>query len=370
MEQGLLSRLQSYFNASFGGRYVEYIIKEAVEEQPKLAKLLFGVKHSDTLEVEYRFQAASQTRIADLAFIDAETKRPTCLIEIKYDDHKSPTNATQIEDYKEFCRQQNCKFIFLSQHLPPEDQRKKLPSRKALVLFSELAEKLKSSDGSIGGLLRRFFVDRGLVMHKFESKDLANLKSLLFRLLNPRVGQGRSQNKEAMSGGSGDAFGNLLRNVNIVVRETLADSHSRAPTVDFHLEPFVNPKLVKKYARSEPKSPSIAIQEAKAGGELYVFGRVYLHYALTGWLYVEFGIGLEVKPREKDFYPFTFAEIGSDHFNDTNFQRKKAPLSVLYDKQKAATAVKQRISEAVGHMINRSPPRKHVTLLKKFRSAL
>jgi len=49
--------LQRYFSASFGGRYVECLIKETIEEQPKLATLLFGVKHSDTLQVEYRFRA-------------------------------------------------------------------------------------------------------------------------------------------------------------------------------------------------------------------------------------------------------------------------------------------------------------------------
>ncbi len=80
MEKGLLSRLQSYFSGSFGGRYVEYLIKETIEEQPKLATLLFGVKRSNTLQVEYRFRVGSQTRIADLAFFDAETERLTCLV--------------------------------------------------------------------------------------------------------------------------------------------------------------------------------------------------------------------------------------------------------------------------------------------------
>lgn len=160
--------MQSYFSASFGGRYVEYLIKETIEEQPKLATLLFGVKRFDTLQVEYRFQVGSQTRIADLAFFYAETERPTCLVEIKYDDHKNPKNAAQLEHYLKFCQKQNCKFIVLSQHLLPEDLRKKLPNRETLMLFSDLADKLKNSEGSMGGLLRRFFVDRGLVMHKFE----------------------------------------------------------------------------------------------------------------------------------------------------------------------------------------------------------
>ncbi len=87
MEKGLFSRLQSYFRASFGGRYVEYLVKETIEEQAKLATLLFGVNRSDTLHAEYRFRINGQTRIADLAFLEAKTEHPTCLVEIKYDDH-------------------------------------------------------------------------------------------------------------------------------------------------------------------------------------------------------------------------------------------------------------------------------------------
>ncbi|CAN0499445.1 unnamed protein product, partial [Phaeothamnion confervicola] len=185
----LFSRLQSYFDASFGGRYVACLIKESIEENPKLAKVLFNVSPSDILQLEFPFKVAGKNRIADLAFLNPETHEPTCLVELKYDDHKSVTNAQQIDLYLKYCKQKQCRFLLVSQHCPPESLTGKLPAADSLILFSDLAEKLGGREDSVGGMLRRFFVDRGLVMHKLESKDLANLKSFVLRLLTPWGGQ-------------------------------------------------------------------------------------------------------------------------------------------------------------------------------------
>ncbi len=369
MEKGLFSRLQSYFSASFGGRYVEYLIKETVEEQPRLAALLFGVNRSDKLQVEYRFQIGNRTRIADLAFFDAEKRFPTCLIEIKYDDHKSLKNAAQIEDYKKFCLERNCEFIYLSQHLPPEYQRNKLPSRKTLVLFSDLANKLKSSNESVGGLLRRFFVDRGLVMHRFENRDLANLKAFLFRLVNPWGGQGRSQTKDAMSGGAAEAFGNLLKNMNIIAKEVVANEFGRSPTIDFELQPWVHPKRIQRDIKENPKDKSVDVSdEAKAGGQLFVFGRVRLDDTPKNWLQVEFGIGLEAKSGKRSFQPFTFAAVHSR--GKSVYKLKDAPARILHDKQRATTTLRSRIREVIADTIEQNSPKSQIAKLKKFRSNL
>lgn len=368
MEKGLLSKLQSYFKTSFGGRYVEYLIKETIEEQPKLAKLLFDVKRPNTLQVEYRFRIDGRTRIADLAFFDVETERPTCLIEIKYDDHKNPSNAEQLDHYLKFCQKQNCKFVLLSQHVPPKDLLKKLPDKKALVLFSDLADKLKSSEESVGGLLKRFFFDRGLVMHKFEKKDLANLKSFLFRLLNPWGGQGRSQNKEAMGGGAAEAFGNLLRNMNIIAKEVAVNTSGRSPTIDFDLEPWVKPKQVQKDAKESPKAVSINAFNAKDGGTLSVYGRIRLDDTHKNWLQIEFGIGLEANSGDKDFYPFTHAAVYSYAFRDEgSYVQKYASERILSDKRRTVAALKKRIGEAIERDIKRAS-KSNITKLKKFLS--
>jgi len=371
MEKGLLSRLQSYFSASFGGRYVEYLLKETIEEQPRLAARLFGVRRFDELQVEYRFRTDGRTRIADLAFVDAQAKQPTCLVEIKYDDHRNPKNAAQVKDYLKFCRRENCKYVLLSQHLPPAHLRKGVP-QKGLVLFSDLADRLRSDDGSVGALLRRFFVDQGLVMHKFASRDLANLRSFLFRLFNPWLGSGRSHRKEAMSGGgAAEAFGHLLRNMNIIAKEVAADLPGRAPTIDFEVAPWVKPKLVQKIAEEDPDANSVNAYRAKAGGDLFVYGRIRLDDRSSSWLQVEFGIGLDVNPGDRDFSPLTFAGVYSNFFGgEGSYSEKDAPMRVIYDKRRAVIALKKRINEVVQMAIKRAPPKAQAQKLRRFRDAL
>lgn len=182
------------------------------------------------------------------------------------------------------------------------------------------------------------------------------------------MGQGRSQNKDAMSGGAAEAFGNLLRNMNIIAKEVAANESGRLPTVDFELDPWVRPKQVQKDAREKPKDVSISAWNAKAGGYLSVFGRIRLDDTATTWLQIEFGIGLEANSGDKDFYPFTFAAVHSYAFrNESSYKLKYASVRILHDKQRAATALKIRIREVIEHAIKRGPPKSQITKLKKFR---
>jgi hypothetical protein len=109
------SQIQSYFDASYGGRYVETILSTIGERDPRLARGLTGQKGKYSYQTEFRFPGRDFVRIADLALIDLENELPRYLIEIKYDDHRSPKNAGQLEDYVEYCREKNeCKFIYLT----------------------------------------------------------------------------------------------------------------------------------------------------------------------------------------------------------------------------------------------------------------
>ncbi len=371
METGLLARLQSYFSTSFGGRYVEYVVKEMIAEQPRLATLLFGAKRSDTVQAEYRFEIGNRTRIADLVFLDPETELPTHVVEIKYDDHKSPSNAAQLTDYFRLCRKHDCELTFLTQHMPGHELRRRLTGSARLVLFSDLAEKLKNGDGAVRGLLRQFFVDRGLVMHKFERRDVANLTSFLFRLVNPWMGQGRSQSKDAMSGGVADAFGNLLKNMNIIAKEVVANIPGRSPTIDFELEPWVKPKRVQKEASKNPGAESVSAYDAKAGGQLSAFGRIRLDDTTSNWLQLEFGLGMETDLGDKNIYPFTFATVHSCVFKDhSSYKYKYAPIRILHDKQRAVAAIRMRINEVIQHAIRRGPPKSQIAKLKRFQKTL
>lgn len=372
MEEGLFSRLQSYFSASYGGRFVECLIKESVEEQPKLSTLLFGVKASDRPSLEYHFKVGKRSRRADLAFLDAATLEPTCLIELKYDDQKSPGNASQVDDYLKFCRKQGkCKFILLSQHHLPRELLEKLPEKGARLLFSDIADKLRGNEDSVAGMLRRFFIDRGLVMHKFQERDIGNLTSFAFRLLAPWGGQGRSQNKDAMSGGVAEAFGYLLKNMNIVTKEVAMHENGRAPTVDFYLEPRVNSKQVHKEVLANPGEEWITGDRFKAGGCLYVFGRIRLDDRSGHWLNIEYGIGLEVNHGDAELTGLSYATIYSNELKeDSVYVQGGAGIRFLNDKTRAVTTLKALIHKAIERAIKSDISKVQINKLQRFKRNL
>jgi hypothetical protein len=350
-DQGLFSRLQSYFASSFGGRYVEHLVKETVEERPKLAQQVFGVPRFGGVQVEYRFRINGATRIADLVLFDRESQKPSCLIEIKYDDHKNPRNAAQLGDYLEYSRKTGCSFVYLTQHLPPEATRATLrQENRALLLFSDLADGLEQSENSVEGLLRRFFVDKGLVMHKFDAMDYGHLRSFLFRLFNPYGGQGRSHTKEGMSGGVADAFGDLLRNMNIIAREVTAEVvNQREPTIDFWAEPYVDKKRIQKEAGRD-KHADITTSGSRAGGYLWIYARSSLGADRRHWLNVEYGLCLEVLAKDRNMYAYTYALVGSDLLREDDYEtytQKPAGLRIVFDKARAVRALKERLCEAI-----------------------
>ena len=372
MEQGLLSRLQSYFSSSYGGRYVEHIIKEMLDEQPRLKPLLFGQDRSSQVRAEFRFEIGGKTRVADLAFLDAATERPTCLVEIKYDDHKNPSNSAQLDDYLKYCARRNCKFISLSQHILPTTDRRKL-SGSSVLLFSDIAEYLDHADGATSGLLKRFFIDRGLIMHKFKNEDMDNLRAFVFRLLNPWLGQGRSQTKSGMSsGGVADAFGHVLKNMNIVSGEVVANASSRSPTIDFDLDPWMDTRRIRRTSEANSKDRSVSGYAAKSGGYLYVYGRNRLDDRSDSWLQVEFGFVFEANKGDRNLGLETFAIVYSNALGgDASQVNRSAPKRILSDKNIAVASIRRRIVEAAAHALKRNLlPKYQASRLKKYRDAM
>ena len=143
------------------------------------------------------------------------------------------------------------------------------------------------------------------------------------------------------------------------------------PTIDFSLDPWVNPKQVQRDAKEDPEADSISASNAKDGGRLYVSGSSRLDDA-TGRCYVEFGIALEVNSGDKDFHPFTYAMIAGGAFKNEEiiYEMKHAPMRILHDKPRAVTALKRRIVEAIEVAIRRGSPKGQIAKLKKFRNAL
>lgn len=372
-EQGLFSRLQGYFSSSFGGRYVEHLIKETIRERPQLAQRLFGISGLSRIEVEHRFQVNGATRVADMAFFSEETGHPVCLVEIKYDDHKSPGNAAQLYDYLRYLRLTRGDFVYLTQHLPPEPIRHALKrSGRRLVLFSDLADRLQVNENSIEGLLRRFFVDKGLVMHGITEVEYGHLRSFMFRFFNPYRGGGRTHTKEGMGGAVADVFGDLLRNMNIIARQVTSNltDYRREPTIDFWAEPYVNARRIRRQAENS-NSSDVSTDEARAGGCLWIYARSPVVSDSRRWLILEFGFCLEVQPNDRTIYLSTFGQVISNLFDGEGaYSQKPAGKSVLSDKNRATRSLKQRLQEVIDEVPIRQLPRRWANRLAAFRKAV
>lgn len=168
--KSFFSRLQSKFDASYGGRYVEIILQELSKEDNLITRILGKSTKRCYLETEYCFTVNSKKRIADIAIFTEDEHQLIALVEIKYDDHKSPTNAAQIEDYINFCRNKYCHFTYLTQYYPAKKDITLIKeSGYSHLLFSRFSAQLaEKSQSQLVNLFVAYLEDKGLSMKAVE----------------------------------------------------------------------------------------------------------------------------------------------------------------------------------------------------------
>jgi hypothetical protein len=127
---GLLYDIQGYFDATYSGRYLAFILAELFrQEHQSFTRILneAGIKYTHkpgdrAIANRWPFPIRGQQRFADIAVINTAGDPPV-LVEIKDRDIKNESNAAQLNDYLQFIGQkknQNCRFLFLSRTTPPE----------------------------------------------------------------------------------------------------------------------------------------------------------------------------------------------------------------------------------------------------------
>jgi hypothetical protein len=94
LKQSFLSRIQSYFDGRYDGRYLEFVLAEIARRHPKAISELIssacGIPSrslgTPVLVPEYHYESSGSRR-ADLAvFTCPEDSQPVMLIQIKYRD--------------------------------------------------------------------------------------------------------------------------------------------------------------------------------------------------------------------------------------------------------------------------------------------
>ena len=358
--RSFFTRIQNKFSSSFGGRYVETILKEISKNDTFIIKHLFPtVKEEGILELEYNFISNGNDRIADIALISTTTGKLLALAEIKYDDHNNPKNAAQLEDYIDFCKETNIQFVYLTQYYPSSDDINYLKeSHFTHILFSEYAFKILNKNTSeLSRLFVDYIRDKGLMMEKIKTDHIGKF---LVRLFNPYKGQ-RVQCNIDMIQNIPETFSSLMTNINVISQEISQYLiKNRTPTIDFFLNPTfkLSKKTIKNLSdeKSKGKVNFIPEENDRNGGELYIFARSNLKnkHAEHDWFWIEFGFAFSIEKNTKEYTTNLYCTIKGQATTTDHYISKNIGNSIVSNKEKCIKYTKKLISEALTSVISDS----------------
>jgi hypothetical protein len=324
--KSFFTRIQGKFSASFGGRYVETILKEISINENQITKNLFPrIKERGYLETEFSFNIDGRDRIADIVMISEENGRPLAFAELKYDDHNSEHNVAQLEDYIKFCNANSIDFLYLTQYYPQACDLEVVKENKYIhALFSDVAESLmQQKNGALTRLFIEFLRDKGLLMERISEVQVGKL---LARLFNPVRGQ-RVQTNTDMVQSIPENFSALMTNINVISQEMSQYlPTNRNPTIDFFLEPTytIAPNRLRQILEEAPPGRrNIEItpeRNDKNGGNLYIFARSSLgvRYDRNDWSYIEFGFCFSIERGSTKYSSALYSQIYGKYFDGEN----------------------------------------------------
>ena len=355
--RSFFTRIQNKFSASYGGRYIETILKEIAKNDSYIIKHLFpSIKERCEIELEYHFTINGHKRIADIAIIAEETHKLLALAEIKYDDHQNLKNSAQLEDYVKFCKKTKIKFLYLTQFFPPYTDINYLNKNGyPHELFSDFAIKIINKNLSeLSILFVDFLRDKGLMMENITPEYIGKF---LVRLFNPYSGQ-RVHSNIDMIQNIPEAFSGIMTNINVISQEI--SQHivaNRSPSVDFHVNPIFKftknniQKLLDENIRGKITYEPTA--EERNGGELYIYARTSLKEKSeeNDWFNIEFGFCFSIKTKTKNHITELYSNIRGRHIEDEHFISKKVGNTVITNKGKCVEYFKSLMSENIDSAI-------------------
>ncbi|HLF95913.1 MAG TPA: hypothetical protein VI457_02110 [Methylococcaceae bacterium] len=359
--ESFFSRIKSYFSGDYGGRYLELILKEVGVFDGGVGAALFpkglkdGIRFNKAkhrFEVECRFvvpNTKGAERIADIAVVEVDSDEIIGLVEIKYEDHKQPTNAAQLMDYIAYSSKHGVPFVYLTQYYPPSSDLDALrESQSRHFLYSDIAQELDQKN-HLSRLLIEYFKENGLM---YEQIDIELLGKLLIRFFNPQRGHGKIRNIEHMTNLIPETFRQVLQNMRLLSSEIRhcfvgIDEKSRQPSIDFCLQPKYNKKKIAALVKDsesfddiEPDSP------ARSGGRLCVYAMQSLYSGQdrdNNWLYVEYGFLFNMDVGLSEPSIDCYAKVLGKNIKDEIYDDKRCKANVLMDKGKAVSDLRHVI---------------------------
>ena len=386
--KSFFTRIQNKFSAEYSGRYVATIMEEVAQSNPAVVKAL-DVKGA-RLVTEWSFQIGGKTRIADLAVLDKEDNI-TMLIEVKFEDHKNPSNHAQIKDYLKYIGKNNS-ILFLCMsafRLLPEDQ-ELLDSEEQFLLFSNYVEKLnqqnqKKHDPAVKMLID-FFKERGMMMQDIDEKLM---KKMMIRFFKPHKGEGKQQGNRDMIEGIPSTLSALMQNIRIISYDLQNIIGSRTSArIDFTLLPEF--KIHESYLESMKEDGKVHDEEDCYDGKNYIVTPAYWSrsgkkaYRNGGTLYVYARHSFQSKsnyPASIDYGMFCFvggeqsaeieiqlySEIRGKKFDSYDETEGKGKVNILSNRKKYSKGLLSVIRNAISELLSE---KKNGIYLKENKSHL
>ncbi|MEJ5991962.1 hypothetical protein WG902_18300 [Ramlibacter sp. PS3R-8] len=303
MKQSFLSRIQSYFDGRYDGRYLEFVLAEIARRHPKaISELICSAcglpsrsLRAPVLIPEYRYESSGSRR-ADLAvFSCPEDSQPVVLIEIKYRDKPGRDQLPSYLKWKNGADGRNV-LVLSREVLEPEGFAFMTWTRAARLLRAHAAgsEFVKA--------LVEHLEEEGVVMQEIKPKPLMGF---LKRILAPHAAGMQAGNVTGP-----EEFSRLLKNTKLLSarfnplfkdawrsagkRGTSDPSGTKDASIDFDV---INRLSVP--TRAELYDESLGFPKlrdaVRAGGVIDVYARHSLGSGKDVWLRVGYGFWIEIK---------------------------------------------------------------------------
>lgn len=314
VKNSFFSRVQSWFDASYHGRYLAYVLAEIGKLHPDVIRELICAATPlrkralprPALEPEYTFRGAAGPRRADLAlYARPDDDEVSALVEIKYRDKLLPATdvkPAQLEDYLHWRRQAEGREVLV---LTRERLRHEgLPT----LTWTEAARLLRrhQRQSDLVRMLIEHLEEEGIVMQQIDAKALVGfLKRLLCsssgagvlagNLEGPQELSTLMRNVKLLSARFNPAFKEAWRDAGKELDAAKVPEGSKEATVDISVMPRVDTRFDRQRMVDDE---GMIHWKARNGGDVFVRaqhslgnGKQWLRVGYGFWLCIDKSVG-------------------------------------------------------------------------------
>lgn len=323
------SRIKRLFPHDYGGRYLENVLKEVLEEDNVIINDLFNNNiwiRKDSFSVQVEWAIPGKKRFADVAIVKKESNEVIALIEIKYEDQNNLKNRAQLDDYIEYCSDNNLYFTYLTKNMPPKIDLKKVGG--SYISYAKLVHRIekRNNKSHVATMLCEFLREEGYVFQENIDKSALLLLMVNSLSFNNRHGFGKLNTIKRITKDVPKTLETVLNNTHVLgtrfYDHIAYDVFKTRPAVEYRFIPDINIKKIEKRLTSLKKDDEytapINDKEIESGQFLS-----YASFSFPGkgpYMYLLLGYNHELEIRCDDKNPiksYLFANIvGSKYEGD------------------------------------------------------